>query len=239
MHDRRLLGLSNAAITAVAALEDDLRRAMYGFIRAAHHPVTREQAAQAVGISVKLATFHLDKLVHAGLLRSYFPTATGLRKVGRTAKAYEPADVNIAISLPQREHDLLAAILVDAVATQEVDEPVREAVLRAARTYGQALATATEPRSRQARIGAERAITIAQAVLADHGYQPDRKAPGELRLRNCPFQPLAARQPELVCGLNQAFLTGFLDGLNAHTVSAVLQPTPDQCCVRLLATLPT
>jgi predicted transcriptional regulator len=71
---------AEAAIRAVAALEDDLRHGMYEFIRTARHPVTREQAAEAVGISRKLAAFHLDKLVAAGLLRSDYEPVGGLRK---------------------------------------------------------------------------------------------------------------------------------------------------------------
>ncbi|MCA1835373.1 MAG: transcriptional regulator, partial [Actinobacteria bacterium] len=45
------------AIRAVAALDDELRRGMYAFIRAARRPVTRDEAAAAVGISRKLAAF--------------------------------------------------------------------------------------------------------------------------------------------------------------------------------------
>ena len=37
--------------------------------------------------------------------------------------------------------------------------------------------------------------------------------------------PLAAAAPELVCGLNQAFVSGVLEGLHAHAaVDAVLAP---------------
>ena len=51
-------------------LADDLRRRMYEFIRRADGPVSRDEAAAAVGISRKLAAFHLDKLVDAGLLEA-------------------------------------------------------------------------------------------------------------------------------------------------------------------------
>jgi predicted ArsR family transcriptional regulator len=63
------------AIRAVAALDDELRRGMYAFIRKARRPVTREEAAASVGISRKLAAFHLDKLVEVGLLRTGCRTA--------------------------------------------------------------------------------------------------------------------------------------------------------------------
>jgi predicted ArsR family transcriptional regulator len=225
----------DAAITAVAALGDDLRRGMYDFIRSMSRPVTREQAAEAVGISTKLAAFHLDKLVGAGLLRSYYARAGGRRTVGRTPKVYEPIEQDVRISLPERQHGFLAEILVDAAASQRPTESTREAIERVAREHGQAAATAAGTQRRPGRLGAERAITISEGLLSERGYQPERVGPGDLRLRNCPFHPLAAREPELVCGLNHALLSGLLEGLDAPSVSAVLEPSPDACCVRLRA----
>jgi DNA-binding transcriptional ArsR family regulator len=91
-----------ASITAVAALADDLRRRMYAFIRDTGEPVTRDQAAAEVGISRKLAAFHLDKLVDAGLLQA--GAARGLRRAGRAAKTYQPTDRVLQISIPPRQH---------------------------------------------------------------------------------------------------------------------------------------
>src|SRR4051812_44243233 len=92
------------AVSAVAALADDTRRRTFDAVRAARGPVTRQQAAAAVGISRKLAAFHLDKLVGAGLLRCDTAPRDGARTVGRTPKAYAPASTHILISLPERQH---------------------------------------------------------------------------------------------------------------------------------------
>src|SRR6185437_11144219 len=162
-----------AAIRAVAALEDDLRKAMYEFIRTARQPVTREQAAEAVGISRKLAAFHLDKLVDAGLLRSDFEPI-GRRRVGRAPKAYSPVDTDIRISLPERQHDVLASILVDAVLSETTGETAEQAVLRAAEHRGRSLAETERSQLRPGRLGAERALTLSADLLSRHGYQPDR-----------------------------------------------------------------
>ncbi|GAA2472334.1 hypothetical protein GCM10010388_76210 [Streptomyces mauvecolor] len=51
--------------------------------------------------------------------------------------------------------------------------------------------------------------------------------------RNCPFHPVAARAPALVCGMNHAFAEGCLTGLGATTATAVLNPRPGSCCVEL------
>ena len=229
-------GLSpDAAIVAVAALEDDLRRGMYEFIRTARTPVTREQAAAAVGISRKLAAFHLDKLVAAGLLRSHYEPAGGLRTVGRNPKRYQPVDADIRVTIPQRQHDVLAAILIDAVLTERRDETARQAAMRVARERGRSVGAVERAQLRQGRLGAERALTISEGFLKGQGYEPERVSPGCVALRNCPFHPLAGHAPDLVCGLNRAFLDGVLTGLDAPTVEAVLEPRAGECCVELRA----
>ncbi len=65
-------------IRAVAALDDELRRGMYTFIRAARRSVTRDEAATAVGISRELAAFHVDKLVGAGVPQADYRPASGI-----------------------------------------------------------------------------------------------------------------------------------------------------------------
>jgi predicted ArsR family transcriptional regulator len=61
------------AMAAIALLADELRQRLYRFVAAQPGPVTRDQAAAAVGISRKLAAFHLAKLVSAGLLETAAP----------------------------------------------------------------------------------------------------------------------------------------------------------------------
>ncbi|MGH3935209.1 MAG: helix-turn-helix transcriptional regulator [Pseudonocardiaceae bacterium] len=224
-----------AAVAAVAALSDELRRRMYGFIRLARRPVSREEAAKSVGISRRLAAFHLDKLVEVGLLRARYEPVGGIRKVGRTPKVYEPTDTEIHISIPAREHNLLADILIDALLNEDQGKAGREAAFQIARHRGAELGAAEREQARPGRLGAERALTLATAALAWYGFEPDRATSTLLRLRNCPFAPLAGKAPQLVCGINHAFLTGFLDTLQASTLTAVLAPRAGGCCVELTA----
>ena len=226
---------AHQAIRAIAALDDDLRLGMYEYIRAARRPVTRDEAAAAVGISRKLAAFHLEKLVDAGALRAHYQSADGVRRVGRVPKVYEVTAADIRVSLPQRSYDMLAGILVDAILSEERGESARDAARRAARDRGEQIGAAERELARPGRLGAERALTVAGKLLAERGFEPDRESPGCLRLRNCPFHPLTARSPELVCGLNHAFVSGMVDGLQASTVDAVLDPRAGECCVELRA----
>ena len=78
--------------TAVVALADNSRRALYEYVRRADHPVSREEAGQATGISRGLAAFHLDKLVETGLLRARHEAPPDQpRGRGRAPKVYEAA----------------------------------------------------------------------------------------------------------------------------------------------------
>ncbi|MBF6301988.1 helix-turn-helix domain-containing protein [Nocardia amamiensis] len=226
---------NESAIGAVAALDDELRRGMYRFIRQARRPVTRDEAAAEVGISRKLAAFHLDKLVDAGLLRARYEAPGGVRRVGRAPKVYEPTDADVRVSIPERRYDVLAEILMGAVLGERDGETAREAAMRVAQRRGEELGDAERERVRPGRLGAERALTLVQGMLARHGFEPSRAAPTCVRMRNCPFHPLANTAPELVCGLNHAFCSGILTGLGADSVQAVLAPRVGECCVEVRA----
>jgi predicted ArsR family transcriptional regulator len=224
--------MDRAAVAAIAALDDDVRRALYEHVRDAGTPVSREAASTAIGISRKLAAFHLDKLVELGVLRSGFGPAEG-RRVGRAPRLYEPAATDIAVSVPERSPELLASILVEAVTTEGSDERAEEAALRVARARGATLGAGERARLRGGRVGAERALTTSQELLARLGFEPFRED-GAVRLRNCPFHPMAQVAPGLVCGLNRAYLAGVVEGLAAgDRVRAELAPRPGECCVEL------
>lgn len=223
-----------ANVAAVAALSDGLRRQLYRFVRRARRPVTREEAAASVGISRKLAAFHLDKLVDVALLRAHFEPASRPRGVGRTPKLYEPTDATVAVSLPSHQHALLAEILLEATRDEPAPGDARGSALVAARARGVALGTTERRRLRPGRLGRERAFTLAEHTLASLGFEPHRDTT-TLWLANCPFHPMASQAPELVCAINHAFLAGYLQGLEATGVTAALAPQPGRCCVELTA----
>ena len=221
-------------MAAIAALDDDVRRSLYEHVRRAGVPVSREQAATAVGISSKLAAFHLDKLVELGVLRSGFGPASA-RRVGRAPRLYEPVQDDITVRVPERSPELLASILIEAVTTEQPDERAEAAALRVAGERGVALGTDERARLRGGRVGAERALATSEELLARQGFEPFRED-GSVRLRNCLFHPMAGIAPALVCGLNRAYLAGVIEGLNAGDgVAAELAPRAGECCVELRA----
>jgi hypothetical protein len=76
-------------------------------------------------------------------------------------------------------------------------------------------------------------LTVCEHPPDQYGYEPVREILTQLRLRTCPFHPLAAKAPDLVWGMNHAFLSGYLDGLKVNGLQAVLAPEAGECCVRL------
>jgi predicted ArsR family transcriptional regulator len=232
------------AIAAIGLLADELRQRLYRFVASEPSPVTRDQAAAAVGISRKLAAFHLDKLVAAGLLEATAPDPASRRPgPGRSPKAYQPAATELAISIPQRRYDLLGDVLAQAIVAAGPASTARLAAHQLVRDRGQALGERVRAERRLGRLGPERALTLTSDLLAAYGYAPTRTAtPLQLVLRNCPFQQLARRAPELVCELNHQFLAGLLAGLRTRRIDAVLQPDavahPRRCCVLLQGPVP-
>jgi predicted ArsR family transcriptional regulator len=209
---------------AVAALVDPSRRALYDYVRRQDHPVSREEAADAQHLSRGLAAFHLDKLVSVGLLRARYEAPPDRpRGRGRAPKVYEPAGDGVAVTLPERRYELMAEILADAVAADpaHADEAARRQAHDRGRDLGARLRTAD---------GDPDGDLV--ALLTGLGFEPATES-GRLLLHNCPFQALAARQTALVCGLNHAFLTGLVDGLELTGVRASLVPRRGACCVEL------
>lgn len=222
---------------AIAVLADEQRRRIHAIVRRARRPVTREEVAAAGGISAKLAAFHLDKLVAAGLLRTSYDNPAAIPRVGRRPKVYEPADIDIRVSIPERRADVIAGILVDAVMDTRPGEDPPTAAVNAARRQGEAIGQAARARVRPGRLGPERSVSIAEPILEQYGYEPDRPAPTHLRLLNCPFHQLVKRSPDLVCAINLALLDGLLDGMQAHGIEAAMVPTTTaRCCVELRET---
>src|SRR5262245_38638769 len=88
----------------IGALADAVRRALYEYVVAQPDPVGREQAADAAGVALHTAKFHLDRLVDEGLLDVEFRRLGGRSGpgAGRPAKLYRRSARQWAVSLPSR-----------------------------------------------------------------------------------------------------------------------------------------
>lgn len=233
-----MLAGAEAGTAAVAVLEDELRRELYVMVRRARRPLTREDVADAAGISRRLAAFHLDKLVDRGLLLTHYARPPGRSGpgAGRSAKFYRPSELEVDVSIPERRYDLAGRLLVRAIQSASSEEPATIAALRVSREAGLSIGRRVRQEKRLRPPGAERALTAVTDVLEEQGFEPYRPKPDEVALGNCPFHLLAREAPELVCEMNRAYIEGLLRGLGNHTVEARLEPTPGRCCVALRRT---
>lgn len=232
MNPDPLTGLGPAA-----ALEDELPRRIYLSVRRRHAGVSREEIAAEMGISRRLAAFHLEKLLALGLVKARYARPPGRSGpgAGRTAKWYEPSEIEVAVSIPERRYDLAGRLLAKSLLEQSPGEAPLDTARRVAREQGRELGAQARAARRLRPPGADRAMAVAEEVLAGIGFEPYRDAPGVVALRNCPFHSLAREAPDLVCGMNQAFIDGFLRGLGNDSVESVLQCKPGDCCVTLRA----
>jgi predicted ArsR family transcriptional regulator len=212
-------------LASLSSLDDPLRRRLYEVVTSQSGPVSRDEAASAAGIGRALAVYHLDKLVESGLLTASYQRPPGRSGpgAGRPAKVYARSNREFAISVPPREYELAARLLVQAVEADPSNRS-RTALAEAARRLGTELGSAFRPSS------AEPNVT---GVLTQQGYEPCCGADGVIRLRNCPFHQLAEQHRELVCGMNLALVEGLVEGLGADGWHPALDPRPGQCCVAI------
>jgi predicted ArsR family transcriptional regulator len=222
-------------LTGLAGLGDPIRRALYRHVADRGVPISRDEAAQAVGISRPLAAYHLDKLVDDGLLEPRYQRRGGRRGpgAGRPAKHYVRAAGHIELSLPTRDYATLAELLAGAVEA-DPSGSAQAALNRAASALGTELGT--EAATHTAADGNPTQVLAAvRQALAARGYEPYDDADGTIRLRNCPFDRIAAQHRQLVCGANHAMLQALTDQVDGDPPSlrAVLDPQPGRCCVSL------
>lgn len=203
------------------ALGEPTRRRIYETVREARGPMSRAGVADSLGIGLRLAAFHLDKLVHEGLLSAYYARPEGSRGgpgAGRPPKWYVAGSNGFDITVPPRRHDLAALILLRAVIGAEKSADTR--LLEEARRCGRELAGETPGRE-------------LEPVLDELGYEPRPAAGRCIDLLNCPFHELVEEAQETVCAMNLALLKGVTDAIPSPQV-AVLQPREGYCCVKLV-----
>jgi predicted ArsR family transcriptional regulator len=218
-----------SGLAALSSLGDPVRRSLYEFVSKSVEPVGRDQAAAAAGISRSLAAYHLDKLVSLGLLAASYrrPAGQGGPGAGRPAKVYARSGSEFAVAVPPRKYELAARLL--AVAVESDGGGASRAALRAAaQQFGADLGRSCRP---AADPGLESARQAAEDALREHGFEPWHDEDGAVRLRNCPFDGLAAQHTEIVCGMNLALIRGLVAGLGAGGLHPALDPQPGCCCV--------
>jgi len=247
-------------LASLSTLDDPVRRRLYEVVAWQDGPVGRDEAAAAAGVGRALAVYHLDKLVESGLLTASYQRPPGRSGpgAGRPAKLYARSDREFAVTVPPREYELAARLLVQAVAADPSGRS-RTALGEAAHRFGAELGSgflanmtdedaagpdaagpdmagpdaAGPDAAGPDAAGPDAAGPDMAGALTQQGYEPSRGDDGVIRLRNCPFRQLAQRHRAVVCGMNLALVEGLIAGLGADGWRPVRDPRPGHCCVAI------
>lgn len=193
-----------------AVLADPTRYAIYQYVMAAKHPVPVAEAAKQFGLHANVARMHLAKLTDIGLLSA---EAEKTGKGGRPGYVYTPSGYTVSLTVPAREFQLLANLLVQSLMLTGAGG--REAISQIGRTFGLRLGMealqAAGPQASSS-TGPEDLYQICAEALHRLGVStyvhqhPDGSA--QLAMRNCGFREVATAYPEHVCSLCHAMVEG-------------------------------
>jgi predicted ArsR family transcriptional regulator len=217
------------AIEAIALLGEPNRRKLHAYATSSPRPVSRDEAAEALGISRELAAHHLDRLVEGGLLATEWrPRDPGQGPgAGRPAKLYRRAPRELAVSLPDRRYEAAARAFAAALVASPGGPDL---VAHGAAARGEAFGAAVRRRVGR-RPSRSRLLTTLLEALRGAGYEPrvEPKA-GVVSLTNCPFDRLATDYRDLTCGMNRAWAEGVGEGIGGHIVAAAAVDPVGRCC---------
>lgn len=214
-----------------SVLADPTRYNIYQFVLTAPHPLNAGEVAEQFGLHPNVARSHLGKLVDIGLVVA---TAEKTGKGGRPGYLYSPSGSAVSLTVPARDFQLLADLLVQSLALTGAGG--QEAIRRIGQTFGQRLGkeAAKVSDTRQQ----EELIRTCSEALHRLGVMTHvtRGEDGSwhLVLKTCGFREVATEHPEQVCLLCKAMVEGITEAV-AEVQATVTQsgsvPRGDKECV--------
>ena len=215
------------------ALGEETRFNIFRRIADAPEPLTVKDLVEQLGMHHSAIRIHLNKLEDAGLIYSRKRHNPGV--VGRPQLAFLPRQEALSITLPPRNYELLARLVVDMVAANGSAESTESFGLRWGRDY---------MRDRGRLVDGPLPLDEAVGTLVDElhhiGGSADLKVTDrgyELVGTNCVFAEVAASHEPLVCRLHQAVLEGMLTEVCADDFEWVPRSRicdgADRCAVRI------
>lgn len=221
----------DADIASISALNDPIRSAVLMYVTRSGGETSRDQVAAAMGVSRRVAAFHLDRLANEGWLEVGYRRLTGRTGpgAGRSSKLYRRSSKRVDVSIPARNYELMARALGSGIQYGRAS-PSSHDIEAGARGFG--VAVGAQAKAAAGRADRRRApVRALFDKLAALGFEPFADPDGMVRLRNCPYHDMARENSELVCAVNLALLEGVVQGLDLKGVEARLEPHEGQCCV--------
>jgi len=180
------------------------------------------ELADAVGLHPNSVREQLARLAEAGLVatEAASPSGRGRPRLHYVARPEEDE---------QEPYRALARVLAEEL--ERMADPATRAA-EAGERWGRALI-------RPAGIVTDEDAAVGRLVglLADAGFEPEGPdlPGGPIRLRRCPFEPLARDHRGVVCGVHLGLMRGALREMGAPLDAVTVEPfvQPDLCLARL------
>ena len=207
-------------LDVLKALGDNTRYAIYLELARSARPLATADIAESLDLHANTVRPHLERMREVGLLDVQ---VGGRGDVGRPQHRYSiaadapslglepptmPVLVNMVLAMAKR----LQASADDAIAVG-VDEGRRRAL-----PYERAPSTLEALVSDLDRLGFDPLVTDADGAVDAAPNRPDDSS-AVVAFTHCPFGDVAREHPELVCGLHQGLVAGFVAGMGDADVA--------------------
>ncbi|GAA1809777.1 helix-turn-helix transcriptional regulator [Agromyces neolithicus] len=203
-----------------AALASPTRRQVLDAIVAASGPLDVTAVADAAGIHVTTARFHLDQLEAAGLIeRRMVPEP----RRGRPRVRFVPTGAVRDDDAREQLIDVLASVIAD-------DAGGGDRSAQAGRRWAEALEGPANSSP-----GLAQPVSGLVDALSRLGFEPEVSPTADaIRLLACPFRDAARVHPEVVCAVHRGLIDRTLERAGG-SIAAELVPfvEPELCLVRL------
>ncbi|MFZ5816564.1 MAG: helix-turn-helix transcriptional regulator [Bacillota bacterium] len=222
-----------------AVLADPTRYSIYQYVLGAPGPVHVTDVARKFSLHPNVARLHLGKLAEIGLL---VVRTEKSGKGGRPSYVYTPSGSAVSLTVPARDFQLLADLLVQSLAL--LGDGGKEAVEQIGYTFGRRLgrealeklapAMAAANGSSGPEVLLEACVTaLSRLGVAAHVATGANGRPS-LVLKSCGFQEVASAHPDQVCHLCKAMVEGVARTcaeVHADVTQAGTVPRGDKECV--------
>lgn len=189
-------------------LGDNTRYAIYLELARSPAPLATAEIADHLDLHVNTVRPHLERMREVGLLELHTASTGG---VGRPQHRYALAPDAPSLGIEPPLFPTLARMLLQMAAEVGAD---RTDANQAGRDQGRRDA------KRHARGEGEDALVI---ELAELGFDPEvveDDGGTTIGFAHCPFSELAEANPELVCGMHQGMVEGFVEQIGGCEVAA-------------------
>ena len=202
------------------ALGDPTRHRIFRYVAESAAPVGVAELTTYMGLNHNAVRQHLAVLVEAGLVVEELEPESG--RPGRRRLLYRLHPEAAGAWGTPGPYEMLATLLAEALEAGESPREVgREAGRRTAMEFGAA---------------AGDALDALELAMERRGFRPVRSAKGgkvDFVLGRCPFEDVAATNPESVCQLHLGLAEGFADVAGGVDVVRLVAKNPRRAGCRL------